>query len=142
MKRNFNDVILIRRAKNKDVRAIYSFICELSGLKLDYEKFKQAYNTNLENPEMIYLVADHSSEVVGFVSCVSHLRLRDGGDRVGEIKDMYVLPYMRTLGIEHLLLEKLSIVAKTKGMIRVDVNLDLAPDDDDIESDSDRIAGE
>lgn len=142
MKRNYSNVVLIRMAKHKDCRAIYSFICDLRMQKLDYDKFKIAYHSNLDNPDIIYLVAELGTELVGFASCVKHMRLRDGGEPIGEIEDVYVLPFMRTMGIEKLLLEKISVAARAKGITRVDVSLDLAPDDDEAESDYDRIAGE
>lgn len=121
MNKEIKDIVKVRFAKLNDIRVIYIFVCELEECELELEKFEKAYYLNLFNVDNIYLVAEYNSEVIGYLSCHSQLLLHHGGDKVGEIQEMFTDTEHRNKGIGKLLLDKLKDVAKTKNIIQLEV---------------------
>ena len=69
-KQNFSiDAITIRKATKNDNLAVYDLICQLENTIFDYSIFEKFYFLNLQNPTIIYLVAEEEEKVIGFVSC-------------------------------------------------------------------------
>src|SRR5450755_1983138 len=89
----------IRLAALSDVDSVFSFICHLEEQSFDFESFREKYSENLENPDLIYLVAaNEQDEVIGFISCHGQTLLHHDG-KVYEIQEMYVARSYRDKGI-------------------------------------------
>lgn len=67
------DTIKIRKATQNDNLAIYDLICQLENTVFEYSLFEKFYFLNLQNPTIIYLVAElvieNEGKVIGFLSC-------------------------------------------------------------------------
>jgi PhnO protein len=63
------DTIKIRKASKNDNLAIYELICQLENTIFEYFIFEKFYFLNLQNPTIIYLVAEKEEKVIGFLSC-------------------------------------------------------------------------
>ncbi len=68
-KTSLSDKIEIRRATENDRLIIYDLICQLENTVFEYSIFEKFYLTNLQNPTIIYLVAEYEEKVIGFLSC-------------------------------------------------------------------------
>ena len=89
----------IRSAAAHDAEIVYSFISHLEERTFDFERFKEKYNDNLDNPDIIYLVSvNEQDEVIGFISCHGQDLLHQEG-KVFEIQEMYVARNYRDRGI-------------------------------------------
>jgi (aminoalkyl)phosphonate N-acetyltransferase len=86
-------------AAPSDIDSIFSFISHLEERSFDFEKFKERYSDNLDDPDLIYLVAaNEHDEVIGFISCHGQNLLHHEG-KVFEIQEMYVARNYRDRGI-------------------------------------------
>ncbi len=61
--------IEIRRAIENDKPIIYDLICQLENTVFEYSIFEKFYLQNLQNPTIIYLVAEYENKIIGFLSC-------------------------------------------------------------------------
>ncbi|MGE0589924.1 MAG: GNAT family N-acetyltransferase [Cyclobacteriaceae bacterium] len=111
---------LIRRASSYDLDVIFRFICELQNRDFDKTNLRSIYNYNLQNPDHIYLVAEHNQQVIGFISCHIQKLLHHGG-AVAEIQEMYVMVEYRSSGVGKELMETIKTKAKAKGAIQLEV---------------------
>lgn len=111
----------IRAASRSDAEVIFRFIC---GLKekddLNFEVFKELFLKNLANPDVIYLVADHKGQRVGFISCHGQILLHHMGI-VFEIQELYVNEAHRSMGIGKLLLQSLESKLETLSYTSLEV---------------------
>lgn len=64
-----SDTIKIRKASKNDNLAVYDLICQLENTIFEYSIFEKFYLTNLQNPTIIYLVAEQKGKVIGLLSC-------------------------------------------------------------------------
>jgi (aminoalkyl)phosphonate N-acetyltransferase len=95
MEQNFK----IRGASTGDVDTIFSFISHLEERSFDFNRFKEKFRDNLDNPKIIYLVSvNDQDEVTGFISCHSQDLLHHE-EKVFEIQEMYVARNYRDRGI-------------------------------------------
>ena len=91
--------VQIRAAEEKDVQAVYHFICLLEETVFDSEAFKRIFNVNLYNKDIYYLLAEaEDGRPVGFISCHIQNLLHHGG-KVAEIQELFVEQAYRSLGI-------------------------------------------
>jgi PhnO protein len=89
----------IRPAVLSDVDIIYKFICHLEEQSFDLESFNEKFADNLENPDLIYLVAvNEEDDAIGFISCHGQSLLHHEG-KVFEIQEMYVGKNYRGKGV-------------------------------------------
>jgi len=89
----------IRSAEPHDVDTVFSFISHLEERTFDFNRFKEKFSDNLDNPDIIYLVSvNEQDEVIAFISCHGQNLLHHEG-RVFEIQEMYVARNYRELGI-------------------------------------------
>ena len=99
----------IRRADIDDARKIFVFVCELEGVKFDYEKFYLDYRNNIHGNNNVYLVAaDKNNDAFGFISCHGQTLLRHGG-MVYEIQELFVSENWRKQGAGKALLKALEL---------------------------------
>ena len=116
----------VRRADVTDINSIYDFICDFVNEDFEAYKFNRAFMLNIVKPDNIYLVAEYQSKVVGFLSFHSQLLLQQGGERIGEILDLYVKPEMRNLGIGKFLLDKIKLLCRVMKVNLIEVTTELA----------------
>jgi PhnO protein len=68
-----SEIIKIRKATQNDKLAVYDLICQLENTVFEYSLFEKFYFLNLQNPTIIYLVAElvteNEGKVIGFLSC-------------------------------------------------------------------------
>jgi PhnO protein len=89
----------IRSAVAHDVDSVFSFISHLEERTFDFNRFKEKFSDNLDNPDIIYLVSvNEQDEVTGFISCHGQDLLHHE-EKVFEIQEMYVARNYRDKGI-------------------------------------------
>jgi PhnO protein len=114
------DSILVRTATPGDFNAIYQFMKELEETDFNAKDLEEAFNTNLQNVNNIYLVAECKNTTVGFVSCHLQLLLHHAG-WIGEIQEFFVVDSQRGMGIGRKLLQHLKIMVIRKGVRQLEV---------------------
>lgn len=116
----FKHNLHIRAAVWNDVPTIYAFMCALEELPLDQTAFLTVFRHNLTDPNIHYLVAEQTGEVVGFVSChIQHLLHHVG--KVGEIQELFVRPDVRNQRIAQQLIAALDALAIQENVINLEV---------------------
>jgi len=113
--------ITIRKANEKDFDAIYQFINELEETIFNAEDQKKAFEQNISNSSFIYLVAELNEEPIGFISCHAQVLLHHGGQKIGEIQEMYVSTENRKMGVGKKLIDELKKVAIQNGIAQLEV---------------------
>lgn len=112
---------LIRRAEEKDLSAVYSFICLLEETNFDYKAFENIYKENVHNKNCLYLVAESKAEgVVAFISVHIQNLLHHGG-KVAEIQELFVAEQYRGGGIGNALAETIEKDLRAQGCISFEV---------------------
>ncbi|MEP4091766.1 GNAT family N-acetyltransferase, partial [Reichenbachiella sp.] len=104
-----------------DFNSIYNFVNELEQTVFNVEDLKRAFESNVNNPDHIYLIAEMNDEPVGYLSCHSQLLLHHGGQKIAEIQEMYVNPESRKNGIGKGLVDELKRIAKLKEVEQLEV---------------------
>jgi len=106
---------VIRKATIADANEIYGFICELEETNFSYPVFEHLYQTNILNPDFIYLVSIlDESEIAGYISCHGQVLLHHC-EKVFEIQEFFVRERYRGRGIGKQLLGSLEQVLKNTG---------------------------
>lgn len=111
----------IRIANDDDFNSIYNFVNELEQTVFNVEDLKRAFESNVNNPDHIYLIAEMNDKPVGYLSCHSQLLLHHGGRKIAEIQEMYVNPESRKNGIGKGLVDELKRIAKLKEVEQLEV---------------------
>ncbi|MEO9804225.1 MAG: GNAT family N-acetyltransferase [Reichenbachiella sp.] len=111
----------IKIANDDDFNSIYNFVNELEQTVFNVEDLKRAFESNVNNPDHIYLIAEMNDEPVGYLSCHSQLLLHHGGQKIAEIQEMYVNPESRKNGIGKGLVDELKRIAKLKEIEQLEV---------------------
>jgi (aminoalkyl)phosphonate N-acetyltransferase len=112
---------LIRAAAEKDILAVYHFICVLEAVSFDYAMFEAIYNENIHNKDGLYLVAESDAGVtIGFISCHIQILLHHCG-RVAEIQELFVDENFRNMGIGNRLVKEMESKLLAKGCILFEV---------------------
>ncbi len=116
-----NSELIIRTAVEDDFKAVYDFMNHLEETVFDVEVLKEAFIRNINNPEFNYLIAETDHISVGYLSCHSQRLLHHGGQKIGEIQEMYVRPQSRGLGIGKKLIAELREWANNQGIVQLEV---------------------
>ena len=115
-----NENLTIREAVAADKAVVYDMICDLENMIMDVAGFDCAFDTNIQNPNITYFLAELDDRPVGMVSC--HIQpLLHHAALVSEIQEMYVAPEYRSRQIGNALMEHVTAFAKTKGAIQMEV---------------------
>src|SRR5580692_6398982 len=89
----------IRPALAHDIDTVFSFISHLEERTFDFNRFKEKFSDNLDNPDIIYLASiNEQDDVIGFISCHGQDLLHHE-EKVFEIQEMYVARNYRDMGI-------------------------------------------
>lgn len=112
---------MIEKAKQEDLEAIYSLICELEQEEINREHFCRTYNDALKNNDVFFLIYRHDNKVIGFLSLYIHHYLHHH-EATGEIVELVVLPEYRSLKVGSRLLDYAEDIAKQKGLGELELN--------------------
>lgn len=116
-----NKALYIRNANQADFNTIYRFVNELEETVFNIKDQKIVFEQNIKDKNFIYLIAELNNEPIGFVSCHSQNLLHHGGQKIGEIQEMYVNPAKRKIGVGKKLIDELKSVAKINGISQLEV---------------------
>lgn len=108
------------KAKSEDAQAVYRLICELEGSDLSRSEFDRVYQSNLENPQILYLVCRREGKIAAFGSLHTQLLLHHCGP-AAEIQELAVLPGLRGNGIGAALFAALKKEAARRGCVLLEV---------------------
>lgn len=103
--------VVVQSAQSNDLRGVYTMLCELEGVKLDWKAFTKVWSGNLKSRDIFYLVAVIDTTVVGYLSLHIQNLLHHAG-RVAEIQEVVVAEALRGFGIGKKLLEQAGKMAK------------------------------
>ena len=111
----------IRPALEKDLHAVYRFICLLEETDFDYTAFEGIYKENVRSKNCLYLVAEPAAEgAIAFISAHIQNLLHHGG-KVAEIQELFVAEQYRGSGIGNALVDALEKNLRAKGCISFEV---------------------
>ncbi|MDR3214921.1 MAG: GNAT family N-acetyltransferase [Bacilli bacterium] len=102
--------MIIREANIDDLAVIYQFFIVLEGTELDYHRFKEVFQKNLNDDQIYYVIAESDNIIVGFGSVHLHLLLHHIG-MVAEIEELFVKEEYRLLNIGQALINELVNIA-------------------------------
>lgn len=114
----------IRNALPSDLDTIYGFITALENEQFDPVQFRSVFLENLQNNNVIYLVAVQNMRVVGFLSFHIQNLLHHNG-LIGEIQEMFTAEKNRNTGVGEQLLNALKIQTQKKGVIQLEVTSNI-----------------
>ena len=116
----------IRNATGTDVDSALRLIESLGYPGIDAESFESVFNTVLNHPEMILLLAEDSlGRVVGMASISRRPQLRLAGILVS-LDELVVAEDVRGQGVGRLLLDRVKSVAQAIGARRVELETNRA----------------
>jgi len=112
--------ITIAPAEAADVQFVHQFIDTLEGVKTGIALFEDIFIHNLNQHNIIYLVAKINDKVVGFISAHGQLLLHHTG-YVYEIQELFVHENYRRCGIGKALLNSVVRNVKLKNAVALEV---------------------
>jgi len=105
-----NDIVIKEpSAEHEDI--IYELVCELEHERLDREAFSKVYRHNLSDPNVYYLLAIDSSDIIGFGSLHIQQLLHHCYTPVGEVQELVVTERYQGSGIGTLLMDRIKEIA-------------------------------
>lgn len=110
----------IRKAQITDFEAVYGFINGLEKEVMDREVQLWIYTENLQNPNIVYLLALDSGKPVGFLSLHVQNLLHHAGP-IGEIQEMFVSEEARSSGIGKQLISEIKRIASEMKIPQLEV---------------------
>lgn len=116
MKPNIN----IRKIQNSDLDFVYKSICELENEIFDFEIFSEIFNSNISNPNNIYLIAENENESLGFISFHVQNLLHHCG-LVGEIQEFFIDKNHRGKGVGRKLVDEILKYAEKNNLKSIEV---------------------
>jgi PhnO protein len=111
----------VRKAVADDVDLVYAMICDLEKRLMDRTNFDFVFNTNLNNEQVAYFIAEVGNEAVGMGSC--HVQtLLHHASFVAEVQELFVYEAYRSKQIGKILMESLVDFAKSRGATQIEVS--------------------
>ena len=101
----------IRKCLNTDINDVYDLICQLEEKKLDYNMFKEAYQSKINDSKNYFIVGVEKNNVIGFLSLVINFQLHHVG-KVATVEELIVSSKYRGNGIGSFLLKNAINYAK------------------------------
>ena len=101
----------IRKCLETDINDVYDLICQLKEKKLDYNMFKESYQSKIKDKKNYFIVVIEDNNVVGFLSLVIDFQLHHIG-KVATVEELIVSSKYRSNGIGRNLLENAINYAK------------------------------
>lgn len=120
--------ILIREVCADDFPVLYEFINALEEVCFDQSRQEKIFLKNLEKDHILYRVAIHSGEIVGFISCHIQDLLHHGG-AIAEIMELYVPDHYRNNGIGSQLISFIKPLLKARGVLQLEVTTNQRRED-------------
>ncbi|MBK9193050.1 MAG: GNAT family N-acetyltransferase [Crocinitomicaceae bacterium] len=113
-------MITFRPATSNDFEIVYQFINLLESTTFDKESQRKIFYKNLDNDQIIYVLAIENEKAVGFVSCHIQLLLHHSGP-IAEIQEMVVAETHRSKGVGNKLMEFLLNELRKRNIPQVEV---------------------
>lgn len=101
----------IRKCLNTDINDVYDLICQLEEKKFDYNMFKEAYQSKINDSKNYFIVGVEKNNVIGFLSLVINFQLHHAG-KVATVEELIVSSKYRGNGIGSFLLKNAINYAK------------------------------
>ena len=99
----------IRKCLNTDINDVYDLICQLEEKKLDYNMFKEAYQSKINDSKNYFIVGVEKNNVIGFLSLVINFQLHHAG-KVATVEELIVSSKYRGNGIGSFLLKNMILL--------------------------------
>jgi PhnO protein len=112
--------VIVRRAVDQDVQAVYRLLCDLEQTTFQERRFIDLYRTNLQDERIGYFIAQVHDRVVGFASVHINVLLHHCG-AVGEVQELMVAPDFRRQGVGRRLLGALTEWCRAQGALQLEV---------------------
>jgi len=113
-------MVKIRLAEPGDFKIVFDFINLLENDSFNEETQRKIYSENLQNPNILYVLAFKDDEPAGFISCHAQWLLHHAA-LIGEIQEMIVAEKFRSAGIGKLLMSELIQMARSKNILQLEV---------------------
>lgn len=112
--------VKLRQAEKGDLDDIYNLVCELEENKLNRNNFENVFLSNLQNPEVFYIIAELEGKTIGFGSIHVNYLLHHCG-RIAEVQELIVDEGYRDRGIGSLMMDELKRIAAHNGCLQIEV---------------------
>ncbi|MEZ5047179.1 MAG: GNAT family N-acetyltransferase [Chitinophagaceae bacterium] len=113
--------ITVRKVNQSDFKVIYQFVNDLEKIVFDLEHLQKIFLKNINHVNYIYMIAEVKGRAVGFISLHSQFLLHHGGQKIGEIQEMYVDFEYRNLGVGNILMKALKEEAQKNEIKQIEV---------------------
>jgi PhnO protein len=110
----------IRRIIKQDLDFVYNSLCDLEAEVLEPTKFSEIFIENINNPNYLYLIAEHENQKVGLITFHIQNLLHHCG-LVGEIQEFYIVPRYRNKGVGKQLMEYVKTYALQNNLKSIEV---------------------
>ncbi|MCL2481172.1 MAG: GNAT family N-acetyltransferase [Spirochaetaceae bacterium] len=120
-------LINIRKCKKDDADSVFEIICQLEGENPDVGDFNRVFLTNLENPEVHYIIAEFNSQIIGFASMHIQNLLHHTG-KIAEIQELFIDPSHRNRGFGEELLWHLRDIAGSENCKHLEISCNIVRD--------------
>ncbi|MCL2705785.1 MAG: GNAT family N-acetyltransferase [Spirochaetaceae bacterium] len=120
-------LINIRKCRKDDADPVFKIICQLEGENPDVDDFNRVFLSNLENPEVFYIIAEFNSKIIGFASMHIQILLHHTG-KVAEIQELFIDPVYRNRGFGEELLWYLRDIAVSENCKHLEISCNIVRD--------------
>ena len=117
----------IRKCTKEDADSIFKIICQLEGENPSRDDFNKVFFSNLEKPEIYYIIAEFNSKIIGFASMHIQQLLHHTGN-VAEIEELFIDPFYRNRGYGEELLSYLRDIAENKNCKHFEISCNVVRD--------------
>ncbi len=120
-------LLKIRKCVREDAEHVFRFICQLEGENPDRNDFDNVFLSNLEKPDIIYILGEIDSKIIGFASMHMQQLLHHTG-KVAEIQELFIDSLYRNSGYGEQLLLHLRDCAENEGCRHFEASCNIVRD--------------